>query len=59
MGRMAAHVGTEVTYDQMLNSKHVFGPGVENLTMDSESPLLASANGTYPIPQPGMKKTEY
>jgi predicted dehydrogenase len=59
MGRMAAHVGTEVTYDQMLNSKHVFGPGVENLTMDSESPLLANADGSYPIPQPGMKKTEY
>ena len=31
MGRMAAHVGTEVTYDQMLNSAQIFAPGVENL----------------------------
>ena len=38
MGRMAAHVGTEA-YDQMLNSSHTFGPGVENLSMDSDSPL--------------------
>ena len=59
MGRMAAHIGTEVTYDQMLNSDHVFGPGVENLTMDSTPPLLANAEGIYPIPQPGIKKTEY
>jgi hypothetical protein len=59
MGRMAAHLGTEVTYDQMLNSKHVFGPGVENLTLDSEPPLLANADGIYPIPEPGRKKQEY
>jgi hypothetical protein len=59
MGRMAAHVGTEVTYDQMLNSKHAFAPNVENITMESESPLLANADGTYPIPLPGMRKTEY
>ena len=59
MGRMAAHVGNEVTYDQMLNCSHDFAPGVENLTIDSESPLLANADGSYPIPQPGMKKTEY
>jgi len=59
MGRMASHIGTEVTYDQMLNSDHVFGPGVENLTMASPSPLLANADGIYPIPQPGIKKKEY
>jgi len=59
MGRMAAHIGNEVTYDQMLNSNHVFGPGVEKLTMNSDSPLLANSDGTYPIPQPGLKKREY
>ena len=59
MGRMAAHIGTEVTYDQMLNSSHTFAPGVENLTLDSESPLLANADGIYPIPEPGKKKQEY
>ncbi|MBR90408.1 MAG: streptomycin biosynthesis protein StrI, partial [Verrucomicrobiales bacterium] len=56
MGRMAAHTGQEITYDQMLNSKHQFGPGVDKLTLDSDSPLLANADGIYPIPAPGKKK---
>ena len=59
MGRMAAHTGSEVTYNQMLNSDHVFGPGVESLAMNSPSPLPANADGTYPVPQPGRKKKEY
>jgi predicted dehydrogenase len=56
MGRMAAHTGQEVTYDQMLNSQHVMGPGVEKLTMESDSPLMPDENGRYPIPEPGIKK---
>jgi predicted dehydrogenase len=59
MGRMAAHTGSEVTYNQMLNSDHIFGPDIENLAMNSPSPLPANTDGTYPIPQPGMKKKEY
>jgi len=56
MGRMAAHIGTEVTYDQMLNSEHTFGPGVENLTMDSASPFACKCGWIYPVPQPGRKR---
>ena len=59
MGRMAAHVGTEVTYDDMLSCDHEFGKGVENLTLDSESPLLANSDGSYPVPAPGKNKREY
>ena len=59
MGRMAAHVGKEVTYDQMLNSSQIFAPGIEKLTLDSPPPLLADANGIYPIPEPGKKTSEY
>jgi predicted dehydrogenase len=56
MGRMAAHTGQEITYDQMLNSQHQMGPGVEKLTAESDSPLMPDANGRYPIPEPGIKK---
>ncbi|MBL9153004.1 MAG: gfo/Idh/MocA family oxidoreductase [Verrucomicrobiales bacterium] len=56
MGRMAAHTGQEVTYEQMLNSQHVMAPGVEMLTMESDSPLMPDENGRYPIPEPGIKK---
>jgi predicted dehydrogenase len=60
MGRMAAHTGQEITFDDMLNSEHEFAPGVEKLTMDSPSPLPADAEGKYPQPMPGItKKREY
>jgi len=60
MGRMAAHTGVEVTYDEMLNCEHTFAPGVEKLTMKSESPLQPNPDGSYPIPEPGkMKNREY
>ena len=57
LGRMAAHTGQEVTYDQILNSDHEMAPNVDKLTMDSAAPLLADANGKYPMPQPGITKT--
>jgi len=56
MGRVAAHTGQEITFEEMLNSDHEYAPGVDKLTMDSPAPLLADATGKYPIPEPGMKK---
>ncbi|MSU35743.1 MAG: Gfo/Idh/MocA family oxidoreductase [Pedosphaera sp.] len=56
MGRMAAHTGQIVKYDDILNSEHEFAPGLDKLTMNSPAPVLADASGKYPIPQPGMKK---
>ncbi|MEP6756126.1 MAG: Gfo/Idh/MocA family oxidoreductase [Chthonomonadales bacterium] len=54
MGRVAAHSGQVVTYDQMLNHPVELGPGIDKLTMSSASPLRADANGKYPVPMPGM-----
>jgi hypothetical protein len=59
MGRASAHIGQEITFDQMLNSDHEFAPGIDNLTVDSPSPLPSDNNGTYPHPEPGRKKREY
>ncbi len=60
MGRMAAHTGQIVTYDQILNLDHEFAPTVDRLTMDSPAPLLAEKDGKYPVPQPGIiTKREY
>jgi predicted dehydrogenase len=56
MGRMSAHTGQEITYEQMLNCPHEFAPGVDKLAMDSPSPLTAGPDGKYPIPQPGILK---
>ena len=56
MGRMAAHTGQEITFEQMLNSEHEFAPNVDKLTMDSPPPLASDENGKYPIPMPGIVK---
>jgi hypothetical protein len=56
MGRMAAHTGQEITFDDFLNSEHEFAPDVDKLTMDSPPPLASDAEGKYPVPQPGLKK---
>ena len=60
MGRMAAHTGQEITYDQILNLEHEFAPQVDKLTFDSAAPLLAGPDGKYPVPEPGItKQREY
>ncbi|MBN1806517.1 MAG: Gfo/Idh/MocA family oxidoreductase [Sedimentisphaerales bacterium] len=60
LGRMAAHTGQEVTYEQILNSDHEMAPSLDELTMNSPAPLKADSKGRYPVPQPGIiKDREY
>jgi predicted dehydrogenase len=54
MGRMAAHTGRAVTFEEMLACTHEFAPGVAELTKESEAPLRADADGRYPVPRPGI-----
>ncbi|MDR3621186.1 MAG: Gfo/Idh/MocA family oxidoreductase [Paludisphaera borealis] len=54
MGRMAAHTGQLITFDDMLNCTHEFAPDLEKLTMTGAAPLQTLPNGKYPIPQPGI-----
>jgi predicted dehydrogenase len=57
MGRMAAHTGQIVTFDEILNCKSEFAPDVDKLTMTSPAPLqLDKLSKRYPIPQPGIVK---
>jgi hypothetical protein len=57
MGRFAAHTGQLVTFDQMMAHDHEFAPEVDKLTLSGPSPLRAGADGKYPVPEPGVKKT--
>lgn len=57
MGRMAAHTGVRITYEDMLNCEHEFAPGLETMTLDSPAPVRANAQGNYPVPQPGIITT--
>jgi predicted dehydrogenase len=55
MGRMAAHTGQIITYDQMLNCPHEFAPNADKLTMNGPAPLQMGPDGKYPVPEPGIK----
>jgi predicted dehydrogenase len=60
MGRMAAHTGQLITYDQILNTDYELAKDLDKLTMESPAPVKADANGKYPVPEPGRKtKREY
>jgi predicted dehydrogenase len=56
MGRMAAHTGQIVTYEDILNCSHEFAPDVDKLTADGAAPLQLGPDGKYPVPEPGRKK---
>jgi predicted dehydrogenase len=56
MGRMAAHTGQVVTFDQLLNGDHEFAPGLDGLTDESPAPLQPGADGRYPVPMPGITR---
>lgn len=56
MGRMAAHTGQIITWDQMQEVPHEFAPGLDQLTEDSPAPLTPDSEGRYPVPEPGRKR---
>ncbi len=60
LGRMAAHTGQELTWDDMVNCEHAFAPDADKFTMDSPPPVASDKDGRYPVPQPGIvTKQEY
>jgi predicted dehydrogenase len=58
LGRMAAHTGQEITYEEILNCEHEMAPGLDKLTMDSPAPLRPNSEGRYPVPEPGIVKNQ-
>jgi hypothetical protein len=59
MGRMATHVGRTVTYDEAFEWGDDLTAAVASFTADSPAPVLADADGKYPVPYPGRFKYEY
>jgi predicted dehydrogenase len=56
MGRMAAHTGKYVTWDEAVQSNFSYVKDLDHLTFDSPAPLVADANGFYSAPLPGQCK---
>jgi predicted dehydrogenase len=53
MGRIAAHVGKSLTYQEALDWGDDLTAGVADLTADSPALAQADADGRYPVPDPG------
>ncbi len=58
MGRMAAHTGQIITFDQMLACDHEFAPDVAKLTVDGPAPV-ALVDGSTRCPAGDPQNREY
>ena len=56
MGRMAAHSGTYVTWDDAMKSNFQYVKDIDTMSLDSPAPLKADADGLYAPPQPGQTR---
>jgi hypothetical protein len=54
MGRMAAHTGQEITFEQILACPHEMAPNVADFTYKGPAPVMPNAEGKYPVPTPGV-----
>lgn len=54
MGRMAAHTGKYVTWDEALASKFRFVDDIDGMSLDTDAPLREGPDGLYPAPLPGV-----
>jgi predicted dehydrogenase len=56
LGRMAAHSGTYVSWDEALKSDFQYVKDIDHMTFDTPAPIQAGPDGIYPAPQPGRTK---
>ena len=56
MGRMAAHSGAWITWDQALSSDFQFVKDIDAMTMETPAPIQAGPDGIYAAPLPGVTK---
>ncbi|MDR1385832.1 MAG: gfo/Idh/MocA family oxidoreductase, partial [Planctomycetaceae bacterium] len=56
LGRMAVFSGQNITWDEALGSDIKLCPNLDELTFDSEPPVLPDKDGNYPLAIPGQTK---
>ena len=56
MGRMAAHTGQFVKWDEAMNSEFQFVEDIDNMTFETPAPVHEGPDGLYDPPRPGLAK---
>ena len=56
MGRMAAHSGRHLTWDEAIKSDFEYVKDIDGMTFASAAPIKAGPDGVYPAPVPGQSK---
>ncbi len=56
MGRMAAHSGALVTWEEAWNSNFQYVANIDEMTFETPAPIQPDERGIYPIPLPGLTK---
>ncbi|MBN1852640.1 MAG: Gfo/Idh/MocA family oxidoreductase [Pirellulales bacterium] len=56
LGRMAAESGKMITWDEAFASNLELAPGLDQLTWESDPPVMPDAEGNYPIAIPGITR---
>ncbi|MCC6123892.1 MAG: Gfo/Idh/MocA family oxidoreductase [Pirellulales bacterium] len=56
LGRMAAESGKQITWEEALASNRELAPGLEQMTWQSNPPVMPDAQGKYPVAVPGISQ---
>jgi len=56
MGRMACESGQTITWDDALASNIELAPGLDQLSMGADAPVMPDTSGRYPVAMPGQTK---
>ncbi|QEG37810.1 Gfo/Idh/MocA family protein [Bythopirellula goksoeyrii] len=60
MGRIAAHTGQEITFQQTMDWPQELAPNIADFTPDGPAPVMPDSAGRYPFPMPGIvRDAEY
>jgi hypothetical protein len=54
LGRMASESGKLITWEEALASNLELAPGLEQMTWQSNPPVMPDAEGKYPVAMPGV-----
>jgi predicted dehydrogenase len=56
MGRMAAHSGQYITWDQAMKSDFQYVKDIDHMTAETPAPIQAGPDGMYACPVPGVTR---